>query len=110
MDGYSAGLITLVHVSSQIKYHDVTLYFPGVRKWMDKSSKAIKRQDMISVKAWVKGMDTRIQSLGGEGVERFLANLFKAFDGLFENSNIPPKKAGKALSVVQRIKHMKKVR
>jgi hypothetical protein len=76
---------------------------------MDKSSEAIKRQDLISVKAWVKGMDTRIQSLGGEGVERFLTNLFKAFDGLFESSNMPAKKAGKVLSVVQRITHIKSV-
>ncbi|EDO40832.1 predicted protein [Nematostella vectensis] len=78
----------------------------GVRKWMDKSNKEIKRQEMISVKAWVKGMDSRIQSLGGEGVKRFLGNLFKAFDGLFESSNVPSKQAGKALSVMQRVKQI----
>ena len=81
----------------------------GVKKWSKKCGAALKHQDTISVKAWVKGMDTRIKSLGGEGVERFLANLFRAFDGLFESSSTPAKDAGKALNVMQRVRQIKAV-
>ena len=54
-------------------------------------------------------MDSRITSLGGEGVQRFLGNLFRAFDGLFETSSLPAKTAGKAVTVMQRVRQMKAV-
>ena len=54
-------------------------------------------------------MDSRITSLGGEGVERFLGNLFRAFDGLFEGSSLPAKAAGKAVTIMQRVRQIKAV-
>ena len=54
-------------------------------------------------------MDGRITSLGGEGVERFLGNLFRAFDGLFESSSLPAKAAGKAITIMQRVRRIKAV-
>lgn len=79
----------------------------GVKKWTKKCDDALKRQETISVKAWVKAMDSRITSLGGEGVQRFLGNLFRAFDGLFESSSLPAKAAGKAVTVMQRVRQIK---
>lgn len=79
----------------------------GVQKWEKKCDEALKHQETISVKAWVKAMDSRITSLGGEGVERFLGNLFRAFDGLFESSSLPPKAAGKAVTIMQRVRQIK---
>lgn len=81
----------------------------GVKKWSKKSEDALKRQEAISVEAWVKAMDSRIISLGGEGVQRFLGNLFRAFDGLFESSSLPSKYAGKAITVMQRVRQIKAV-
>ena len=54
-------------------------------------------------------MDSRITSLGGEGVQRFLGNLFRAFDGLFESSALPAKFAGKAVTIMQRVRQIKAV-
>ena len=81
----------------------------GVKKWTKKCDDALKHQETISVKAWVKAMDSRITSLGGEGVQRFLGNLFRAFDGLFESSSLPAKAAGKAVTVMQRVRQIKAV-
>lgn len=81
----------------------------GVKKWSKKSEDALKRQEAIGVEAWVKAMDSRIISLGGEGVQRFLGNLFRAFDGLFESSSLPSKYAGKAITVMQRVRQIKAV-
>ena len=83
--------------------------FLGVQKWSKKCDTALKHQETISVKAWVKAMDGRITSLGGEGVERFLGNLFRAFDGLFESSSLPAKAAGKAITIMQRVRRIKAV-
>lgn len=83
--------------------------FLGVQKWSKKCDAALKHQETISVKAWVKAMDGRITSLGGEGVERFLGNLFRAFDGLFESSSLPAKAAGKAITIMQRVRRIKAV-
>ena len=83
--------------------------FLGVQKWSKKCDSALKHQETISVKAWVKAMDGRITSLGGEGVERFLGNLFRAFDGLFESSSLPAKAAGKAINIMQRVRRIKAV-
>ncbi|KAJ7383556.1 hypothetical protein OS493_027219 [Desmophyllum pertusum] len=81
----------------------------GVQKWSKKCDLSLKHQETISVKAWVKAMDSRITSLGGEGVERFLGNLFRAFDGLFESSALPAKAAGKAVTIMQRVRQIKAV-
>ena len=80
-----------------------------MQKWVKKCDAALKHQETISVKAWVKAMDSRITSLGGEGVERFLGNLFRAFDGLFESSSLPAKAAGKAVTIMQRVRQIKAV-
>ena len=55
-------------------------------------------------------MDDRIKSLGGEGVIRFQKNLFRAFDELFESSNVPSKQANRAVTVLQRIRQIRQVR
>ena len=81
----------------------------GVKKWSKKCEDELKHQESISVKAWVKAMDSRITSLGGEGVQRFLGNLFRAFDGLFESSSLPAKAAGKAVTVMQGVRQIKAV-
>ena len=81
----------------------------GVKKWSKKCEDELKHQEAISVKAWVKAMDSRITSLGGEGVQRFLGNLFRAFDGLFESSSLPSKAAGKAVTVMQGVRQIKAV-
>ena len=87
----------------------MTSLISGVKKWSKKSEDALKRQEAIGVEAWVKAMDSRIISLGGEGVQRFLGNLFRAFDGLFESSSLPSKHAGKAITVMQRVRQIKAV-
>ena len=84
--------------------------FPGVKRWSKKCDTALKHQEAISVKAWVRAMDSRIISLGGEGVQRFLGNLFRAFDGLFESPSLPAKDAGKAVTIMQRVRRIKTVR
>ena len=81
----------------------------GVKKWSKKCDDELKHQETISVKAWVKAMDSRITSLGGEGVQRFLGNLFRAFDGLFESSSLPSKAARKAVTVMQGVRQIKAV-
>ena len=95
---------------SELKLREtVSSCVSGVKKWEKKCDEALKHQETISVKAWVKAMDSRITSLGGEGVERFLGNLFRAFDGLFESSSLPPKAAGKAVTIMQRVRQIKAV-
>lgn len=77
------------------------------RNGAKKCEEELKHQESISVKAWVKAMDSRITSLGGEGVQRFLGNLFRAFDGLFESSSLPSKAAKKAVTVMQGVRQIK---
>ena len=95
--------------NTQEKTLSLLLRLLGVQKWSKKCDTALKHQETISVKAWVKAMDSRITSLGGEGVERFLGNLFRAFDGLFESSSLPAKVAGKAVTIMQRVRQIKAV-
>lgn len=79
----------------------------GVQKWESKCVAKVKKQNEVSVRAWIRSMDERIKSLGGEGVVRFQKNLFRAFDELLESDNVPSSKAAKAVTVLQRVRQIR---
>ena len=97
-------------VRSDGVFHRYFLFrLTGVQKWEKRCNQNILKQNEIGVRAWIRTMDERIKSLGGEGVVRFQKNLFRAFDELFESGNVPSKQATKAVTVLQRVRRIRQV-
>jgi hypothetical protein len=54
-------------------------------------------------------MEGRIRKLGGQGVDRFLSNLFRAFEGMFLGADTPKHSAQKVLNTLQAIREISAV-
>ena len=54
-------------------------------------------------------MEERIRTLGGQGVERFLSNLFRAFEGMFLGTDTPRGNAEEILNTLQSIREISAV-
>ena len=66
-------------------------------------------QNKVAIQEWVSTMEGRIRKLGGQGVERFLSNLFRAFEGMFLGADTPKQSAQKVLSTLQAIREISAV-
>ena len=66
-------------------------------------------QNKIAIKEWVSTMEGRIRKLGGQGVDRFLSNLFRAFEGMFLGAETPKHSAQKVLNTLQAIREISAV-
>lgn len=66
-------------------------------------------QNKMAIREWVTTMEERIRKLGGQGVERFLSNLFRAFEGMFLGTDTPKNSAEEVLSTLQTIREMSAV-
>lgn len=67
-------------------------------------------QNRIAIQDWVSTMEERIRKLGGQGVDRFLSNLFRAFEGMFLGAETPKNSAHKVLNTLQAIREISAVR
>ena len=63
----------------------------------------------MAVQEWVSTMEERIRKLGGQGVERFLSNLFRAFEGMFLGTDTPKNNAEEVLNTLQSIREISAV-
>ena len=63
----------------------------------------------MAVQEWVSTMEERIRKLGGQGVERFLSNLFRAFEGMFLGADTPKNNAEEVLNTLQSIREISAV-
>jgi hypothetical protein len=66
-------------------------------------------QNKIAIKEWVSTMEGRIRKLGGQGVDRFLSNLFRAFEGMFLGAETPKHSAQEVLNTLQAIREISAV-
>lgn len=63
----------------------------------------------MAIQEWVAIMEERIRRLGGQGVDRFLSNLFRAFEGMFLGTDTPKRGARKILNTLHSIREISAV-
>ncbi|XP_028408464.1 uncharacterized protein LOC114531030 isoform X2 [Dendronephthya gigantea] len=78
----------------------------GVSQWRMNCEADQEDQNKIAIQEWVSTMEGRIRKLGGQGVDRFLSNLFRAFEGMFLGADTPKHSAQKVLSTLQAIREI----
>ena len=91
-------------------HRSLNVPFPsGVTQWKMNCEADQEDQDKMAIQEWVTTMEGRIRKLGGQGVERFLSNLFRAFEGMFLGAETPRHSAQKVLDTLQAIREISAV-
>ena len=90
-------------------FRQFLLFSIGVNQWKLNCEADQEDQNKIAIQEWVSTMEGRIRKLGGQGVDRFLSNLFRAFEGMFLGAETPKHSAQKVLNTLQAIREISAV-